>query len=1549
MYTKGKTKLISLLLAIIMVVGCVPAFAISAAADTATYYLKGGATGGNGSEAAPYGTLAEVVAAAEAAGLNVAGNEITVKVIKADSDAAYLGANALYYNPYGWKDGNYYCSSLVKHNATLIIESADPEARALIYASYGNKDNLYRSLRLGGPVVFRNIDIGTSRESGWFELFSNGFSATYENVKFYYKDGTTPVAKNTIGIYQGGYNHNNGAGVEEGGTLTIDAATLSRIDYVISSGYSENNVWYHDNGYQSFDEDVKVVVTGDSLANLRIGGANSAKNIAYYKNLNLILNGTTVANLYNRNNIAQFTEGHAMQIIYNDGASIATETQVYEGLYRYDIFVEEGGALDTTDVAGTYAVTLPEGKKYAIATDAEGESYVSSGDTLTVGEPGVYNVTFVNRYEGQPYYVKGGATGTGESEESPAGTISALVAQIEADGLNVEGEEVVVKVMKGGSGYIYYNYENGALTVTPYKATLIFESQDPENISLLAISKSSTRGDHHFRISGPSVFRNIGIYFNRSTTDWMETYTGGYDVSFENVTLYGNKNGTVAKSETTNHNTFISKGSIDALTDGEGGTLIVDAATLNNTTIGYISATAGANISDITTFDEDVKIVLGAGQIHKEFRLGGAPKGTNVAFKKNINIVLNGTQIPLLYNRDNIAAMTDGHALQIIYNNGATITAETADTNDTKAINLARYDIFVENIAGAALDTTDVAGTYTVAYPAGKTIAYFYAVDASGNYDGLTPVYYTTEETITVGKTGRYEVGFASSVSAINVEIVNDYAEFDGWANNEAAGTLTPIPAASSITETTVSDLDTVVYTADVIISAGKKAIISAIGDVSETTLVELFDGGLEIGGYTVAGTFGTGTYGVKFTIAPASKALFVEVTKPDGTVIRRGNDLMLAGNTKINTITAKTSEEDAVKNIKAVSSDFVADSYTINATEPVLTGFEANVFNIVTSYNADAKTTRNFAFTALKSFLAEDETLVVEYNVKGSEETLAVDAVEKANPTSLYNDRYFLEADITGLTAGTTYEYRIGKKGSEAASDWSDVYSFTTEAEGEDNFSFIAISDTQGEAWSGRGFMYAQAAINEALEDVKNPAFILNAGDVIEGDNFEGAELETMWSQYFKAMGDTLKSVPHFAAMGNHDYFGHGSDTNYLFNLHFNHPDNGSIANWNLDGSFNVLKKNKSESSYSFDYGNVHFVVLNTGVTNSQYKDSNGQMQDPSSFWYLGTQSWVKADLEASDAEWKVVIAHIPAYDSNGVTGNWSKHAMNTYFEELGVDLVIEGHAHYNTRTYPMKGGEAVRTDGNPDIIKKGEGTVYSIIGSTTTNHDKLKDNLNENYVSVFSPASEMPVYATVDVTDYTLTYTVKQLDGFVVDKFTIEKEKGEEFYTPETLGAQIRIPTKENPRITQGLRFVGEISTDLYDELAESGILPEDADATELGFGSVILPKNYLEEGEALTKQTADAAIVPAVNLLSKDDDTVKFTVCLVNIPEANYTRDYCVVPYVTLMVDGEEVTYYGEMLTANVYQIALLACGENSQENEYTKEYLKANVIDVVEANN
>ena len=149
-----------------------------------------------------------------------------------------------------------------------------------------------------------------------------------------------------------------------------------------------------------------------------------------------------------------------------------------------------------------------------------------------------------------------------------------------------------------------------------------------------------------------------------------------------------------------------------------------------------------------------------------------------------------------------------------------------------------------------------------------------------------------------------------------------------------------------------------------------------------------------------------------------------------------------------------------------------------------------------------------------------------------------------------------------------------------------------------------------------------------------------------------------------------------------------------------------------------------------------------------------------------------------------------------------------------------------------------------------------------------------------------------------------------------------------------------EEDTDIKQGLRFISGISRALYDTLDQ----PESYADTGAGFGSVIIPEAMLVGN--LTKNTENAVVVPAVKLFSMDDETVEFTVCLTDINNKDYTTNYCVVPYVTVIENGEEVTYYGEMITANVYDIAKLACDEDSTESEYTKAYLTENVINIVE---
>lgn len=160
---------------------------------------------------------------------------------------------------------------------------------------------------------------------------------------------------------------------------------------------------------------------------------------------------------------------------------------------------------------------------------------------------------------------------------------------------------------------------------------------------------------------------------------------------------------------------------------------------------------------------------------------------------------------------------------------------------------------------------------------------------------------------------------------------------------------------------------------------------------------------------------------------------------------------------------------------------------------------------------------------------------------------------------------------------------------------------------------------------------------------------------------------------------------------------------------------------------------------------------------------------------------------------------------------------------------------------------------------------------------------------------------------------------------------------------GAQIRT---ESP---QGLRFVFSIPKAMYDMLEH----PKSPSDTGLGFGSVVMPKKYLGDNE-LTKETEvtlngrvyKSKIAPAVNLFDVTEDDVKFTACLIDIPEKNYEEEYVAVPYMTYIENGEEITVYGEKTEGiTVFTIAEMAYADN-KTSEVDKEYLYNNILSVVD---
>lgn len=176
------------------------------------------------------------------------------------------------------------------------------------------------------------------------------------------------------------------------------------------------------------------------------------------------------------------------------------------------------------------------------------------------------------------------------------------------------------------------------------------------------------------------------------------------------------------------------------------------------------------------------------------------------------------------------------------------------------------------------------------------------------------------------------------------------------------------------------------------------------------------------------------------------------------------------------------------------------------------------------------------------------------------------------------------------------------------------------------------------------------QHAVLEQLESV-DTELLLITGDVA----YDDGTLAQFENYFFTVYRDYLALVPVLPATGNHDY-GTGDASAFL----------------------QVFRLPANERWYSQDFGPVHFAVLDTEQSLAEQA------------------TWLRADLAASSASWKVVVMHVPPFSSghHGSDDEVQRHLVPV-FEEMGVDLVLAGHDHNYERTESIGGVVYVITGG--------------------------------------------------------------------------------------------------------------------------------------------------------------------------------------------------------------------------------------------------------------
>ena len=275
------------------------------------------------------------------------------------------------------------------------------------------------------------------------------------------------------------------------------------------------------------------------------------------------------------------------------------------------------------------------------------------------------------------------------------------------------------------------------------------------------------------------------------------------------------------------------------------------------------------------------------------------------------------------------------------------------------------------------------------------------------------------------------------------------------------------------------------------------------------------------------------------------------------------------------------------------------------------------------------------------------------------------------------WEGNYMHKAYISGLTAGMVYTYKVGD-----GTTW-ETGTFTTD-DGNDIVNFIVAGDVQ--ASSLEGFQEAQATLEAAFDKMPLAEFYAILGD------FTNDSTNEEWDFYSEAMNGITTAHTIVPITGNHD-----SDNGWFNNM------------FALDTSESVRTNNGV--NYSFDYGNVHFAVVNT---NDNISISNAQLK------------WLENDMNSTDADWKVVFMHKSPY-SLGKDIKWPdacylQESLAAVCDRTNVDLVMSGHDHMYIRTKPLNDNK---------VVEQKDGTTYILAGASGGKRYEFRTFILNNYFS--------------------------------------------------------------------------------------------------------------------------------------------------------------------------------------------------------------------------
>lgn len=412
---------------------------------------------------------------------------------------------------------------------------------------------------------------------------------------------------------------------------------------------------------------------------------------------------------------------------------------------------------------------------------------------------------------------------------------------------------------------------------------------------------------------------------------------------------------------------------------------------------------------------------------------------------------------------------------------------------------------------------------------------------------------------------------------------------------------------------------------------------------------------------------------------------------------------------------------------------------------------------HIALSWTGDPTTTQTITWRTISS----DTKTKVQYRVKGTTAwTTSTDISPKlltsdtGDATITTGTENIFSATIKGLTPGTAYEYQVIGVDASAKQNTSDTNSFTTEKSNNTSTKFIIFGDSQSGIANNPEYTLWNNTIQKAYSQNKDANFIVNMGDLVEvGQNYQH------WNNWFSAARGVIDNIPEMPVQGNHETYqgnNYNSTSPQNFIKQFSVPQNGPYGHIG--------------QTYSYNYGNVHFVVL----------DSQEDEEAPGNDSFLQQQAtWLDNDLTNNTQKWTILMFHkTPYYNSATINNPSVKDIFTPVIEKHHVDIVFNGHDHGISRSYAI--------NGNNYYTDYSKGTVYYVTGRSG---NKYYTDLNSKiWDAAFYDCQDSPAYEVVSVVNGKLNidaYKYNTIDTSVsnknnkvyntptkIDTFTIDKD---------------------------------------------------------------------------------------------------------------------------------------------------------------------------------